>query len=88
MITDFLTHSDIDDSLDPAARQRHELWLHTADVNQLRRRVEDLEARNTTLSQAGQLVVAQFAGIGDDKWPTRGMQLAVERLAAVLEAGG
>lgn len=87
MITDFLTHSDIPDSLDPAARQRHELALHTAGVNWLRQRVEDLEARNKMLAQAGRLVVDQFAGIGDDTWPTRGMQLAIERLAAVLEAG-
>lgn len=87
MITDFGTRNDIPDSLDPAARARHDLWLHTAGVNQLRRRVEDLETHVERLTQAAGLVVAQFEGIGDENWPTEGMRLAIERLRAVLEVG-
>jgi hypothetical protein len=35
------------------------------------------------------LVVAQFEGIADDKWPTNGMQIAIEKArAALTEARG
>lgn len=67
--------------LDPAARARHDLWLHTAGVNQLRRRVEDLENETAMLTQAAWTVLESYAA--EDE---AAIKLAVERLRAVLEA--
>jgi len=41
----------------------------------------------TRLRQAAQLVIAQFAEIGDASWPTRGMKTAIDRLEEYCYGG-
>jgi len=55
------------------------------------RHIEDWEQRDRTedrlqyIAIAATLVLAQFDGIGDDGWPTRGMKQAIERLREAVK---
>lgn len=46
----------------------------------------DLLAERDALRAALTLIVAQFEGIDDDKWPTEGMKVAIQQARVALDA--